>query len=152
MEQIFQEGWDNYLSKHQNSVPDYVVSTVNKMLNCRNPQKLGYHKYACPDHPEEFIVFPHSCKSRFCNTCGKILTDKWITKVEKDFPQSSFHHICFTIPDSLRLLLDKNKRCLDVIGYFNVLRLDKLLDEFRGSFLSCFFALIITLQLNYISY
>ncbi|GAI33905.1 unnamed protein product, partial [marine sediment metagenome] len=46
MEQIFQERWDDYFSSHQNSVPDYLVSTVNKMLNCRNPQKLGYHKYA----------------------------------------------------------------------------------------------------------
>ncbi len=101
MEQIFQEPWDDYFSSHQNSEPDYVVSTVNKMLNCRNTQKLSYHKFACPNHPEKFIVFPHSCKSRFCNTCGKILTDKWIAKVEKNFPQSSFRHIYFTIPDYL---------------------------------------------------
>jgi len=115
IKQIFQEHWDDYFSSHQNSVPDYVVSTVNKMLNGRNPQKLGYHKYACPDHPAEFIVVPHSCKSRFCNTWGKILTDQWIAKVEKDFPQSSFHHICFTIPDSLRLLLDKNRFLLNCL-------------------------------------
>ena len=64
IKQIFQEHWDDYFSSHQNSIPDYVVSTVNKMLNGRNPQKLGYHKYACPDHPEEFLLlFPIPVKA-----------------------------------------------------------------------------------------
>lgn len=44
IKQIFQEHWDDYFSSHQHPVPDYVVSTLNKILNCRNPQKLGYHK------------------------------------------------------------------------------------------------------------
>lgn len=85
------------------------------MLNCRNTQKLSYHKFACPNHPEKFIVVPHSCKSRFCNTCGNNLTDEWIAKVEKNFPQSSFRHIYFTIPDYLQLLLDKNRFLLNCL-------------------------------------
>lgn len=115
IKQIFQEHWANYLSQNRSSIPEYVISTINKMLSCRDPQKLGYHKYACPDHPEEFIVIPHSCKSRFCNTCGKILTDNWITKIEQDFPQTSFHHICFTVPDTLRQLLFEHKFLLNCL-------------------------------------
>jgi len=37
------------------------------------------------------------------------LTDKFVAKVEANFPKTPFHHICFTIPDSLRELFDKNR-------------------------------------------
>lgn len=115
IKQIFQEHWDSFLSKHKDSIPDYVVSAVNKMLSCRDPNKLGYHKYSCPAHPEEFIVVPHSCKGRFCNSCGKILTDKWVNKINSDFPPTPFHHMCFTIPDSLRELFNKYRFLLNCL-------------------------------------
>lgn len=70
--QIFADHWDKVLAKHKAQIPDYVITTVNKMLACRDPEKLGYAKYNCPDHPEEFRVVPHSCKSRFCNSCGAL--------------------------------------------------------------------------------
>jgi len=107
IKQIFQDNWQKYLAVHQDLTPDYVITTVEKMLSCRNPHQLGYHKYACPEHPEQYIVVPHSCKSRFCNCCGKILTDKWVKQIESQFPSVPFHHICFTIPQELRELLKK---------------------------------------------
>lgn len=70
IKQIFQEHWLVYLAKHP-EVPDYVRENVSKMLNCRNPEKIGYTKVACSEHSECYTVIPHSCKSRFCNACGK---------------------------------------------------------------------------------
>ena len=115
IKQIFKENWEAYLAKHRDSIPDYVPLVIEKMLSCRDPEKLGYHKFACPDHPDQYIVVPHSCKCRFCTTCGKVLTDKWVDKVEAAFPNASFHHISFTLPDSLRELLHKHKFLLNCL-------------------------------------
>lgn len=115
IKQIFRSHWPDYLLKNKDSIPDYVPPVIEKMLSCRDPQKLGYHKFACPDHPDQYTIVPHSCKGRFCSTCGKIYTDKWISKVEAAFPNTSFHHICFTIPDSLRELLDEYRFLLSCL-------------------------------------
>lgn len=61
IKQIFQEHWDDYLSSPQNSVPDYVVSTVNKMLNCRNPPQSQ------PKFNSKSRTFFHSLKSEKIN-------------------------------------------------------------------------------------
>lgn len=102
IKQIFKDHWDKFLSKHEEGIPDYVKENVNKMLLCRDPEKLGFHQYICPEHPEEKIVVPHSCKSRFCNACGKVATDNWINKAYGDFPNTAYYHITFTISDKLR--------------------------------------------------
>lgn len=101
IKQIFQDNWEEYLTKHPD-VPDYVRENVTKMLNCRNPEKIGYTKYACPSHPHRFTVVPHSCKSRFCNSCGKVAVDNWIVKSCETFPNVPYLHITFTIPEELR--------------------------------------------------
>ena len=85
------------------------------MLSCRNPQRLGYHKYACPEHPDEYIIVPHFCKTRFCNSCGKVLTDRWVERIENDFPPTGFHHIYFTIPQELRELLSDYRFLLNCL-------------------------------------
>ncbi len=106
--------WDEYLEKHSNT-PDYIKDEVRKMMNCRDPKKNGFSKYACPNHPNECIIIPHSCKSRLCNSCGVSQTDKWVNNTIGDFPNTSYFHIVFTIPDYLwyffhhqsnRILLD----------------------------------------------
>jgi hypothetical protein len=113
IKQIFKEHWGAYLSRHKDSLPQHVIRTVQKMLSCRDPDSLGYHKYACPEHPDQYIIVPHSCKTRFCNSCGKVLTDKWVKTIEADFPYTSFRHICFTVPSELRPLLDQCRFLLD---------------------------------------
>ncbi|MBT9141382.1 MAG: hypothetical protein DDT30_01974 [Dehalococcoidia bacterium] len=115
IKQIFKGHWEGYLSQHKDSLRQGVIGTVEKMLSCRDPAKLGYHKYACPEHPDEHIVVPHSCKTRFCNSCGKVYTAKWVEKIEDDFPPTSFRHICFTVPQELRQLLDEYRFLLNCL-------------------------------------
>ncbi len=115
IKQIFKERWEDFLFQHQSLIPEYVNNTIKKMLSCPDPEKLGYHKYTCPSHPDNFRIIPNTCKSNFCNSCGKILTDKFVFKVNSNFPLTSFHHICFTIPDSLRTLLSKNRFLLNCL-------------------------------------
>ncbi len=101
--------------KYQNNIPDYVVKEVVKVLNCRNPDKLGYHKYVCPNHSDEYVIVPHSCKSRFCNTCGKIATDNWIEKTYQGFPDTPYYHITFTISHLLRNLFFLRRDLLGIL-------------------------------------
>ena len=115
IKQILKEHWDKYLSKYKDSLREDVIRTIEKMLSCRNPDKLGYHKYACPEHPDEYIIVPHSCKTRFCNSCGKVFTDRWVEKIESDFPPAPFHHLCFTVPQELRPLLEEHRFLLDCL-------------------------------------
>lgn len=85
------------------------------MLSCNDPDKLGYHKYDCLEHPEEHIIVPRSCKTHFCNSCGKVLTDKWVGRIENDFSPTNFHYICFAVPRELKPLLDKCRFLLNCL-------------------------------------
>lgn len=128
IKQIFQDHWGDYLVKH----PDVSLDTrevVKKMLECRNPDKLGYSKMACPDHPEAYTVIPHSCKSRFCNSCGKVAVDNWLSRACDNFPNVSYSHITFTIPCELRELFLKRPKLRKIL--FDVSS-DIILDWCKG--------------------
>lgn len=113
--QIFADHWDKVLAKHKAEISDYVIATVEKMLACRNPQKLGYAKYSCPDHPGQFKIVPHSCKSRFCNSCGVLGNNKWMAKAIGLLPNCSYYHITFTVPDYLWYFFKKHIDLLDYL-------------------------------------
>lgn len=78
---------------------------VEKILSCQDPEKLGFTFYRCPHHPEETRLVPHTCKSRFCNRCGKILTDNWLCACHLRLPNIPYYHLTLTIPSELRTLL-----------------------------------------------
>lgn len=102
IKQIFKDHWHDFLKKHRDSIPEYAIWNVEKMFACRDSEKLGYHKYICTSHPKEITIVPHSCKSRFCNSCGKVMTDDWIKRTSEDFPNTAYYHITFTVSDKLR--------------------------------------------------
>ena len=113
IKQIFKDHWASYLLNHKPS--EHIIKTVNKMLNCREPSKIGYHKYSCRDHPGEITLVPHSCKSKFCNICGAWQTDKWMTKAMEILPETTYYHITLTIPDYLWYFLRDNMPLLDLL-------------------------------------
>ena len=75
---------------------------VQKMIACRNPKLLGYHKYVCSEHPEEYCVVPYTCKVKICSSCAKIQTDKWTEEIKTIFPKTSCFHITLTMPKEFR--------------------------------------------------
>ncbi len=116
IKQILKDHWSEYLEKHSET-PDYIKNEVRKVLNCRNPEKGGYFKYVCPNHPDQITIIPHSCKSRLCNTCGVWQTNLWINNISADFPQTSYWHIVFTVPDYLWYFFNRqsNRFLLDLL-------------------------------------
>ena len=84
IEQIFKDNWDWFLEKHQTDIRPVVIENVEKILACGDKDKMGYSLYQCPDCGQKKFV-AHTCKSRFCNSCGKVMTDNWIRKAQAEF-------------------------------------------------------------------
>jgi len=115
LKQIFQENWDHFLSKHSSLVTSYMAYNVWKVMNCREPDGLGYSTYACPIHTEALCHIPRTCKSRFCSVCAKIQVDKWVASMNERFPNSSYFHVTFTVPSQFRTLLFEKRSLLNAV-------------------------------------
>jgi hypothetical protein len=71
--------------------------------------------FACPVHPEQICHIPKSCKSRFCSVCAKVQIDKWVSDMNRLFPNCPYYHITFTVPSEFRTLLFEKKDLLDAV-------------------------------------
>lgn len=100
LQQIFKENWSAFLAKHKGKIRPAIIKEVEKVMNCGDKDKMGYHLYVCPKCGEEKFV-AHTCKSRFCNSCGKVATDKWIVNTYSSFLNVPYHHIVFNPPSEL---------------------------------------------------
>ena len=63
LKQILQENWDRYLALYRNEVEWYMALNVWKVINCREPDGLGFATFACSDHPDQICHVPRSCMS-----------------------------------------------------------------------------------------
>jgi hypothetical protein len=110
LQMIFSKYWQSFKEWHKEKLRDAVVTNVEKILKCRTAQ-LGLHAYKCPKCGEVKLV-PHSCKSRFCSSCGKIATDRWIGERLSDILPVEYHHLIFTLPWQLRIICLANRKVM----------------------------------------
>ena len=115
LKQIFQDNWDPFLSAYKSLVTVYMAYNIWKIMNCREPDGLGYATFACPNHPGEVCHIPRSCKSRFCSVCAKVQVDKWVADMNRLFPNCSYFHITFTVPAQFRTLLFEKRALLNAV-------------------------------------
>lgn len=99
---IFEDHWEVFVAENPTGIPDYVAESVTHMLACGKAEKLGYHLWRCPEHPDEELRVPNTCKERICNRCGVKATNDWMERVYRDFPEVPYFHITFTVSDLLR--------------------------------------------------
>ncbi len=112
---ILDAHWEDFFQSHRAWIRPVVLETVRKLRACRTPA-LGCHVYTCPDDHEIRIV-PHSCKSRFCPTCGKHATDRWADGVLNDLLDVPYHHLVLSLPWQLRLVAAFNRDvCLSILA------------------------------------
>lgn len=104
IKQILKDNWHWFSEKYKDSpgIRDVVRENVEKVLACGDKDKLGWSLYKCPDCGHKHYV-AHTCKSRFCNSCGKVMTDNWILNAQNSFVNCSYHHIVFSPPSELWL-------------------------------------------------
>jgi hypothetical protein len=106
--EILEAHWEAFFQSHRGWIRPVVRETVRKLLSCRTPA-LGCHVYACPSE-HGIRVVPHSCKSRFCPTCGKHATDQWADAVLNDLLDVPYHHVVLSAPWHLRPLCAFNRK------------------------------------------
>ena len=115
LKQILKDNWCSFLDAYHLLIPWYVAYNVWKVINCREPDGLGYATFSCPVHPSEFYHIPRTCKSRFCSICAKVQIDKWVSDMNQLFPNCSYFHITFTVPEQFRTLLFEKRTLLNAV-------------------------------------
>lgn len=115
LKQILKDNWNSFLVVHQTLIAWYAIYNVWKVMNCREPDGLGYATFACPKHPGEVCHIPRSCKSRFCSICAKVQVDKWVANMNRLFPNCSYFHVTFTVPAQFRTLLFEKRALLNAV-------------------------------------
>lgn len=107
---LHNNNWNNFKTQHAALIRPDVHYNVDRVLVCRT-DKLGFHQYVCHTCGTTRKV-PHTCKSRFCSSCGKIAVDNWAQKNISKFPDIQYRHIVFTLPEQLRILCILNRKLL----------------------------------------
>ena len=100
--QIFYDRWDEFKQTHPRfDCPDYN-DTIEKMLGCGDPDKMGYVQYRCCQCGEvRRIAF--TCKSCFCLSCAKGYTERWADFIGRRLlPGITYRHVVLTMPEFLR--------------------------------------------------
>lgn len=112
LKNIFKDYWDSFLmyAERKNlKIRDVVFRDVKRMINCQDAS-LGFSLYKCPTCNNQKLV-PHTCKSRFCNSCGIKYAKQRATAIESKLIATTHRHLVFTIPDILwpLFLEDRNR-------------------------------------------
>ena len=97
---IFRDNWSDFVTKHDRYDSEYYHAVVQKMLDCGDPDKMGYAQYRCLNcGATKQVAF--SCKSSFCLSCGKVYAEHWVDFISRRmFPGMVYRHIVLTVPDS----------------------------------------------------
>ena len=98
---IFKDHWDDYKLEYSNRKRRPIIDKViDKFLLCKSFQ-LGYSLYECPNCHEEKVV-PHTCKTRFCSSCGNKYNEDRATSIFSKLFRWNHRHVVFTMPEELR--------------------------------------------------
>ncbi len=103
---IFSKHWDSFKQKYPRLVTPHIDNIVSKSLACRT-EKLGCHIAPCK-YCDRLKIIRHSCKTRFCSSCGSVYNDRWLSKILNIIWNLPHHHLTFTIPSSLYPLVKLN--------------------------------------------
>jgi transposase-like protein len=101
IKEILKLKWSEYETKCSKAIRECEREAVTKVLGCGDP-KNGFAEYWCLDCGKEKKIVPFTCKSRFCPSCGKVYTDKWVEKMSKEMVDVPHRHVVMTVARELR--------------------------------------------------
>ena len=114
LKDIFSDHWENFIKENKDlNIRPVVLKEVNKMISCRTSE-LGYSVYECPDCGELKFSY-HTCKSRFCPSCGNKYVRKRTEAILQKCYNCKYRHIVFTISDFLWDFFRKDRKLLDLL-------------------------------------
>jgi hypothetical protein len=83
------------------------------MLDCGNPDKMGYIEYRCEQCGQGKHLVSMSCKSSLCLRCAKVHVDNWVSQVSKALHEGViYRHIILTVPAMFRTPFYQNAEAL----------------------------------------
>ena len=101
---------NRYWSRIPEAMREHIDDLVNKAINCSDV-KNGYAEYICEDCFSTTKV-PFTCKSKFCNRCGRVYTLKWAERQQENMLRVGHRHSVFTMPKELRVFFYKRRELL----------------------------------------
>lgn len=113
LKDIFNDYWYDFLDfadKKNLTIRSVVKRDVSRMMLCKT-KALGGSVFKCPNCGEEKFVY-HTCKSRFCNSCGIKYSKQRALSIESKLLNCSHRHLVFTISDFLWPLFLENRNRL----------------------------------------
>jgi hypothetical protein len=114
IKQIFSDNWERFLIENPNlNIRRTVHINIRKILTCQTA-KLGFALYFC-DACKVFKRVYHTCKSRFCNSCGIKYAKERATSIAAKCINCKHRHLVFTIPEELRILFLKDRKLLNLL-------------------------------------
>lgn len=99
---LSREQWDHP------GTPTHVRESFLSILNC-GTVALGAEVYASAT---EWKLVYHTCKSRFCPSCGQRTTEAWQQELEAILPDIPYVGMTLTIPEDFRPILEENRDLL----------------------------------------
>ena len=114
LKDIFSDHWENFIKENKDlNIRPVVLKEVDRMISCRTSE-LGYSVYECPDCGELKFSY-HTCKSRFCPSCGNKYVRKRTEAILQKCYNCKHRHIVFTISDFLWDFFRKDRKLLDLL-------------------------------------
>jgi len=111
---LLNDYWDDFIDENFFlPIRPVVFKSVENVRNCATGF-FGYSFYECPDCGNFYIV-NHTCKDRFCNSCGIQYAKRRSTSIASLCVDCTHRHIVFTIPDKLRSFFRKDRRRLSLL-------------------------------------
>jgi Putative transposase/Transposase zinc-binding domain len=107
--QIFADHWEPFQRAHPRYQTAYYDRLVTKMLECGNPEKMGYIEYRCLHCGQGTHLVAMSCKSSLCLRCAKVYVDNWVSQVSQLLHEGViYRHIILTVPSIFRTTFYQN--------------------------------------------
>jgi len=135
--QIFADHWEECQRAHPRYQTSYYDGLVATMLDCGNPEKMGYVEYRCLHCGLGKHLVSMSCKSSLCLRCAKVYVDNWVSQVSKMLHEGViYRHIILTVPAMFRTTFYQNAAVLlSALMRCGAQCLDDFYGEVRGKVL-----------------
>ncbi len=142
--QIFMDHWESFKADNSRYDTTYYDDMITKMIDCGDPEKMGYAGWRCLDCGE-YKTIAMTCKSTFCLSCAVPYTDRWMNFISRRLiPGVTYRHLVLTTPDHLRIYFYRNR---ELLSPFMQLAHILLLDVFKTAFnIELDIGLIVVLQ------
>ena len=102
LKDVFITYWDDFVkfAEYKNLyIRPVVFRGIQRMMICNSP-KLGSSVFKCPNCGNYKFSY-HTCKSRFCNSCGVNYSKQHSLSIESKLISGTHRHLVFTISDIL---------------------------------------------------